>query len=157
MPVRHRGDSHLSMTPPKQAMLAALWLVAAACSPQATITPSASQPTEVVPAVRPTPLPQRTLFPPGQVFDYLAQPGDTLPAVAAHFNTTEAEIRSENPLLPDPVTTIPAGYLLRVPAYYVPLTSSSFHILPDSEAVNGPGAVGFDTRVEDESHPGYLS
>jgi LasA protease len=135
-----------------------VWLLmAAACAPLATTTPGVDEATEVAPAVSPTPLPVRGPFPPGQVFDYLAQSGDTLPAIAAHFNTTEAEIRAENPDLPTPITTLPAGFLLRVPAYYVPLTSSSFHILPDSEAINGPGAVGFDTRVEVESRPGFLS
>jgi hypothetical protein len=51
---------------------------------------------------------------------------------------------------------LPAGYPLQVPAYYVPLTSTSFHILPDSQAINGPGAIGFDLQSEVESRPGYL-
>ncbi|HSB90466.1 MAG TPA: LysM peptidoglycan-binding domain-containing protein [Anaerolineales bacterium] len=144
------------MTAPRAAVSALLALALAACGPVAT-------PGVVAPTVTPgeqvtaTPLPVRTVFPPGQVFEYLAQPGDTLPAVAAHFNTTVEEIRAENPELPDPVTTMPAGFLIRVPSYYSPLTSSPFHILPDSQAVNGPGAVDFDMRVEVESRPGYLN
>ena len=86
----------------------------------------------------------------------MAQQGDTLPAVAAHFNTTEDAIRKANPDLPQVVTTLPAGYPMQVPAYHVPLTSTPFHILPDSEAVNGPGAIGFDLKAEVESRPGFL-
>lgn len=145
------------MRPCRAVWSAWLALTLAACAPAPT--PSGNDPPVASPSaqVSPTPVPLRTLFPPGEVFEYLAQPGDTLPAVAAHFNTTEAEIRAENPNLPDPVTTLPAGFLLRVPAYYRPLTSSAYHILPDSEAVNGPGAVDIDLRVEVESRPGYLS
>jgi LasA protease len=105
----------------------------------------------------PTPLPTRTAFSPGQIFDYPAQSGDTLPAVAAHFHTTVEEIAAANPDLPADLTTLPAGYPLKVPAYYAPLTGSPFHILPDSEVVDGPSAVGFDTREEILSRPGFLS
>jgi len=133
-----------------------LALFLAACAPVAP-PPGAAPTATRFEAVTATPLPVRTVFPPGQVFDYVAQAGDTLPALAGHFNTTVEEIRAENPDLPDPVTTLPAGFLVRVPAYYLPLTSSSFHVLPDSEAVNGPGAVDLDTRLEVESRPGYLN
>ena len=124
-----------------------------------TIVPAASRPTATSGAVEPAvpaAIAPATAFPPGTVFDYLAQQGDTLPAVAAHFNTTIEAIQAANPDLPEVVTTFPAGYLLRVPAYYVPLTSPPFHILPDSEAVNGPGAIGFDLQAEVESRPGFL-
>lgn len=105
----------------------------------------------------PTPLPTRTAYSPGQIFDYPAQSGDTLPAIAAHFHTTVDEIKTANPDLPSDLTTLPAGYPLKVPAYYAPLTGSPFHILPDSEVVNGPSAVEFDIRREILSHPGFLS
>jgi LasA protease len=105
----------------------------------------------------PTPLPTRTAFAPGQIFDYPAQSGDTLQGVAAHFHTTLDEIAAANPDLPADLTTLPAGYPLKVPAYYAPLTGSPFHILPDSEVVDGPTAVGFDIRQEILSHPGFLS
>lgn len=105
----------------------------------------------------PTPLPARQPFPPGTIVDYRARSGDTLEAIAAHFNTSVAEILAENPEVPEAATTMPPGYMLRVPAYYVPLTGSPFVILPDSEIVNGPSAIGFDLRAEIESRPGYLS
>jgi hypothetical protein len=46
---------------------------------------------------------------------------------------------------------------MRVPAYYVPLTGSPFQILPDSEVVNGPSAIGFDIRREIQRRPGFLA
>ncbi len=103
------------------------------------------------------PLPTRSPFPPGTVVDYAAQDGDTLPAVAAHFNTTVEEIAAANPELPAGATTLPPGFVLHVPAYYVPLTGLPTHLLPNSEVVNGPTAVGFDIQAEIESRPGFLS
>jgi len=40
----------------------------------------------------PTPLPTRPVYIPGELVEYNAQSGDTLPALAAHFNTTVQEI-----------------------------------------------------------------
>lgn len=134
-----------------------LAVLLAACAPASAPQPVSRPDATSSAQVSPTPIPVRTIFPPGQVFDYLAQPGDTLPAIASHFSTTEAEIRAENPGLPDPMTTLPAGFLVRVPAYYRPLTSSAFHIVPDSEAVNGPGAIDVDLKHEVEGRPGYLN
>lgn len=104
-----------------------------------------------------TPLPTRTLLAPGELVPYTAQSGDTLPALAAHFNTTAEAIRAANPDLPDVVTTLPAGYPLTIPAYHLPLTGTPFQILPDSEVPNGPSAVEFDLRQEVLSRAGYLS
>jgi hypothetical protein len=42
----------------------------------------------------------RPQYTPGELVDYAAQTGDTLPALAAHFNTTIAEIRTANPQCP---------------------------------------------------------
>ena len=147
--MRHQRNLDLALTALFVSSLATgCAIVPAASAATATsglVEPAA--PTEIAPA---------TAFPPGTVFDYLAQQGDTLPAVAAHFNTTIEAIQTANPDLPQVVTTFPAGYVLRVPAYYVPLTSPPFHILPDSEAVNGPGGIGFDLQAEVESRPGFL-
>ncbi|MEW6567476.1 MAG: hypothetical protein AB1449_04785 [Chloroflexota bacterium] len=104
-----------------------------------------------------TPLPTRSPFPPGTEIQYAAQNGDILPAIAAHFNTTVDVILATNPDLPSGVTTMPPGYVLTVPAYYVPLTGPVFHILPDSEVVNGPTAVDFDIQDAVNSRPGFLS
>jgi phage tail protein X len=148
--MRHKRNADLAL-----AALGLVGLAAGAC----TIAPGPLATAEAMgrPAsTAPTAAAQRTAFPPGTIFDYLAQQGDTLPAVAAHFNTTVEAIEEANADLPEVITTFPAGYLLRVPAYYVPLTSPLFHILPDSLAVNGPGAIGFDLQTEVESRGGFL-
>lgn len=127
----------------------------ACAAPQAELPPSSPTP-EVMSASVATALPTRSAFPPGEVLPYVAQSGDTIPAVAAHFNTTPTVILEANPGLSQ-TTTLPAGLPLQVPAYYLPLTTTPFQSLPDSEVINGPTAVGFDTRQEILKRPGFLS
>ncbi|MEJ2605877.1 MAG: LysM domain-containing protein [Anaerolineales bacterium] len=136
---------------------AAIFVVTGACSSVPFSTPDV--PASASPTVQsgPTPLPVRTRHAPGEVFDYVAQNGDNLPALAAHFNTSVEEILAENPGLPSGVTTLPPGYPMRIPAYYQPLLGSPFQILPDSEIVNGPTAVGFDVSGEIRQRPGFLA
>lgn len=136
--------------------LMTLIVFVAGCGPVST--PSYATPTveEIVPEQGPTPLPVREPHPPGELFEYRAQSGDTLPALAAHFNTSIDEILAANPDLPSSVTTIPPDYPLQIPAYYVPLTGSPFHILPDSEVIYGPAAVGFDVLEEIDQRSGFL-
>lgn len=138
------------------ALLLALALITS-CLPPASEASATQIPAEVSPITSGTAIPSREPFPPGTIFEYISQPGDTLGSVAAHFNTSEGEIREANPQLPAEMTTFPSGFPLQVPSYYVPLTGSPFKILPDSEAVNGPTAVGFDIRSEILKHPGFLS
>ncbi|HEY57364.1 MAG TPA: LysM peptidoglycan-binding domain-containing protein [Anaerolineae bacterium] len=114
----------------------------------------AVSPSEAGPS--PTPLPTRTQFAPGTLVIYHAQTGDTLPAIAAHFNTTEAEIRAANPDLPRRITTFPPGYRLQVPIYYKPFWSTPFHILPDPLFVNGPAEDDFDLEAFVARHGGWL-
>ena len=117
----------------------------------ATTTPTSS-PT----VVQITPLPTRPLYTPGQIVDYTAQSGDTLPALAARFNTTEKEIRAANPVIPSDATTMPPGFPMKIPIYYESFWSSPYQILPDSLFVNGPAQVGFDTVAYVKSQPGWL-
>jgi LasA protease len=143
-----------------------LWLFAVllllSCSPlpESVIVPTAAIPTaevEIVePQIGPTPLPTRTAFPPGELVDYSARTGDTLPALAAHFNTTVTEILAANEMIPADITTLPAGLPMKVPIYHMPLTGSPFQIVPDSEVVNSPAAVEFQIEQELENAPGYL-
>lgn len=126
------------------------------CSPTGALPESIPTAVQSPPDTGPTPLPTRTRFAPGTILAYEAQSGDTLPAVAAHFNTSVKEILAENENLPPDLTTLPPGYPLRVPAYYVPLTGPSFHILPDDEIVYGPGAIGVDIERELRTRPGFL-
>ncbi len=88
--------------------------------------------------------------------DYTAQAGDTLPALAAHFNTSIAEIRNANPQIPADATTMPPGMPMKIPIYYLPFWGTRLQIIPDSLFVNGPSAIGFDTAAFVSSHPGWL-
>src|SRR5690606_9995243 len=63
----------------------------------ATVTP---QNGEAIPQLNATPLPTRPAFAPGELVDYTAQTGDTLPALALRFNTSVDEILAANPFIP---------------------------------------------------------
>ncbi len=103
-----------------------------------------------------TPLPTRPQYNPGELVEYIAQTGDTLPALARRFNTTEAEIRAANPQIPLDATTMPPGMPMQIPIYYLPFWGTPFKILPDNLFVNGPSAVSFDTEAFVASQPGWL-
>ncbi|RME36475.1 MAG: LysM peptidoglycan-binding domain-containing protein, partial [Deltaproteobacteria bacterium] len=102
-----------------------------------------------------TPRPQ---YQPGELVPYTAQTGDTLPALAAHFNTTIEEIRTANASLniPADVTTLPPGMPMQIPIYYLPDWGTPYQILPDSLFVNGPAQVGFDTADFVAQSAGWL-
>lgn len=104
-----------------------------------------------------TPLPPRPTYPPGELVDYTAQAGDTLPALAAHFNTTVDEILAANTFIPKDATTMPPGMPMKIPIYYAPFWGSSYQIIPDSLFINGPAQVGFDTSAFVANLPGWLN
>jgi len=108
------------------------------------------------PAPNQTPLPARPSYKPGELVDYAAQSGDTLPVLAARFNTTVDEILEANPFIPADATTMPPGMPMKIPIYYLALWASPFKILPDHAFVNGPTAIGFNTSAFVASHPGWL-
>jgi len=140
-------------------LLLFLVLTTTGCLPEASAAPLV--PATLIPTKRPpspliTPLPTRPLYTPGQLVDYIAQTGDTLPALAARFNTTEKEIRAANPIIPSDATTMPPGMPMKMPIYYQPFWSSPYQILPDNLFVNGPAQVGFDTSAFVDSQPGWL-
>ncbi len=104
----------------------------------------------------PTPLPTREPYPPGTLVDYIAQTGDTLPALAARFNTTVEEIRTANTVIPDGASTMPPGFPMKIPIYYQAFWGSPYQIIPDSLFINGPAQVGFDVVAYVNSQPGWL-
>ncbi len=141
-----------------------LWVafVAGACQPgmQSTLVSPDAQP--IATAVQestnlPTPTPERPRYAPGELVDYVAQTGDTLEALAVHFNTSEAEILKANPIIPSAVTTMPPGMPMKIPIYYAPFWGPTYQILPDSLYVNGPAQVGFDIAGFVAGQPGWLS
>jgi len=105
----------------------------------------------------PTPFPTRPGYAPGELVEYIAQPGDTLPMLAIHFNTSEDEILYANPNIPQDATTMPPGMPMLIPIYYKPFWGSPYQIIPDSLFVNGPSQVGFDTQAFVDSMSGWFS
>jgi hypothetical protein len=103
-----------------------------------------------------TPFPTRPAYDPGELVDYIAQTGDTLPALAARFNTTVKEIRDANPNIPNDATTMPPGMPMQIPIYYRALWGSPYQILPDAVFVNGPDAVDFNPQSFIVQHLGWL-
>lgn len=115
----------------------------------ATVTP-----TEAV--ITSTPLPTRAPYDPGQLVEYTVQNGDNLIALAARFNTTIEEILEANPIIPQDVTTLPAGLPMQIPIYYRAFWGTSYRILPDSHYVNGPAVIDFDTQAFVDQQPGWF-
>jgi LasA protease len=138
--------------------------LATACGPlpaPVAETPAAEEPassiaTPIALQETPTPLPTRPPYSPGELVEYIAQTGDTLPALAVRFNTTEQEIRKANPILPENVTTMPPGMPMQIPIYYKPLWATAFQMIPDSLFVYGPAEVGFDPVAYAKSQPGWF-
>ena len=141
-----------------------LALLLSACQPQVASFSSgvaaeqaAPQQAEATPAGPvPTPLPTRPVYPPGELVDYTAQTGDTLPVLALRFNTSVDEIRQANTFIPQSATTMPPGMPMKIPIYYSPFWGTSFKIIPDSLFINGPAQVGFDTAKFVSAQPGWL-
>ncbi len=104
----------------------------------------------------PTPLPERPAYNPGELVDYTAQTGDTLPALAARFNTTVDEILQANLHIPRDATTMPPGMPMKIPIYYRALWGNPYQIIPDHAFVNGPTHTGFNTAAFVASQPGWL-
>jgi LasA protease len=108
------------------------------------------------PAVSTTPLPDRGVYTPGQLVDYIASSGDTLPGLASHFNTTIREIHEANPIIPNDASTMPPGFPMKIPIYYESLWGTPFQIIPDSQFVYGPAQKGFDPVAFVNEQPGWL-
>lgn len=105
----------------------------------------------------PTPAPQETFASPGVnagVYTYLAQSGDTLSSVASHFGVETDQVSS-------PQIIPPEGYLSPGQVLYIPNVLdevlASAPLLPDSEVIYSPSAVGFSIEAYIADSGGYLS
>lgn len=105
--------------------------------------------------VMPTPT-QRPNYAPGELVDYIAQTGDTLPALAARFNTTVDEIHAANPQVPRTASTMPPGFPMKIPIYFVPLWGPSYRIIPDSAFIYGPSSIDVDIESVIANSDGWL-
>lgn len=127
--------------------------------PQDTVTPSPTPSQNIIlnqSNVTTTPLPKRPAYAPGELVDYIAQSGDSLAAIASHFNTTQGEIRAANSFIPADATTMPPGMPMKIPIYYQPFWGSQYQIIPDGLFINGPAQVGFNTSTFVSEQPGWL-
>ncbi|GJQ52017.1 MAG: hypothetical protein HKUEN02_08640 [Anaerolineaceae bacterium] len=112
--------------------------------------------TPLAPTALPAPTSGRPQYAPGELVDYIAQNGDTLPALAQRFNTSVEEIFQANPIIPRDATTMPVGLPMRIPIYYLPLWGLAYQSLPDSAFINGPAQIGFNTSAFLASTNGWL-
>lgn len=124
--------------------------------PAATITPTVLRLTNTPLGPTSTPIPERELYNPGQLVEYIAQTGDTIPVIAAHFNTSVEEIYAANSFIPEDATTMPPGMPMQIPIYYRSFWGTPYKILPDSLFINGPAVVGFDTAEVVADSNGWL-
>jgi murein DD-endopeptidase MepM/ murein hydrolase activator NlpD len=85
---------------------------------------------------------------------YYAQAADTLRVVAVRFGVKQEEITSTEPI-PEQGFINP-GQLLIIPRRLANTTSSQ-HLLPDSEVVFSPSAVNFDVQAFAGQSGGYLA
>ncbi|MGA7193793.1 MAG: LysM peptidoglycan-binding domain-containing protein [Anaerolineales bacterium] len=133
-------------------------LTLTACSSSGVIQPTPQLSGTDLASVQnnPTAIPTRPFYKPGQLVDYIAQTGDTVPALASRFNTTVQEIMAANPIIPADATTMPPGLPMKIPIYYRELWGTSFKSIPDNAFVNGPTLIGFDTSAFVASHSGWL-
>jgi len=134
-------------------------LLLTACSPSmqpTMIFPTATNEPNVEEIPDITPFPTRPAYEPGELVEYVAQTGDTLPALATRFNTNIEEIRASNPNIPEDVTTMPPGMPMQIPIYTRALWGTPYQILPDSVFINGPDTVGFNPQTFIVQHQGWL-
>lgn len=131
-------------------------ILLAACAPSQSTSIIENMITPLAPTPVPAPTSERPNYAPGELVDYTAQNGDTLPALAARFNTTVDEILAANPIVPHEATTMPPGLPMKIPIYFLPLWGTAFQSVPDQAFVNGPAQIGFSTIAFVESTSGWL-
>jgi LysM repeat protein len=123
-------------------------------------TASAFVPTETpseVPTATETPLAMPTATAqtpsPAAPYVYTAQSGDTLAVLAVHFGVDIGQIASPQDL---PAGLINPGQIFTIPNV-VGATSPNVHLMPDSEVVFSPSAIGFDTAGFTDPFAGYIA
>ena len=131
-------------------------LLIASCAPAPAPSILENMITPLAPTPMPAPTSERPKYQPGELVDYTAQNGDTLTALAARFNTTVDEIREANPIIPLDATTMPPGFPMKIPIYYLPLWGTAYQSIPDHAFVNGPAQIGFSTSAFVATTSGWL-
>ena len=129
-------------------------------TPPPTDTPIPTATSTPVPAT-PTPDPPRTNTPDlsklgagWAVFSYTLPAGEDLGTIAARYGLSYDQIRAANGFVGG--ETLYPGQVILIPQV-IKQAGPSFKIIPDSEAVYGPGVIGFDTLSFVAGYPeGYL-
>ncbi|HAV75866.1 MAG TPA: hypothetical protein DCX53_00785 [Anaerolineae bacterium] len=137
-------------------MTVTLAILISSCAPRESNSPIENMITPLAPTPVPAPTSGRPPYYPGELVEYIAQTGDTLPALAARFNTSIAEILEANPIIPREATTMPAGLPMKIPIYYLPLWGTAYQSIPDSAFINGPAHIGFSTSAFVAASSGWL-
>ncbi len=137
-------------------LLVVMAILLSACSPGGSSTSIDTMITPLAPTSIPAPTSERPKYGPGELVEYTAQNGDTLPALASRFNTTVEEIMQANPVIPADATTMPPGFPMKIPIYYLPLWGTTYQSIPDHAFVNGLAQVGVSTSVLLSSTNGWL-
>lgn len=125
--------------------------LAAVASTEQTATASALSPAGA------TPHPSaelRRMVVEGGVARYIARSGDTLPALASRFGVDPASIHSEPPIPSSGL--IPEGQELLIPYTLEDITPLPA-LLPDSEVIESPTSIDFNTEDFINQSGGYLS
>lgn len=118
--------------------------------------PSAT-PTEL-PTASPTPLVMPSATPhetatPAPPFIYTAQSGDTLDVLAVRFGVEVSDIASPQDIPPGLITP---GQIFTIPNI-LGLTTPSEKLVPDSEVIYSPSAIGFDPGGYANPFAGYIA
>lgn len=120
-----------------------------------TTLPEGPAPTSTPPTIEPTLAPTQTPPPVNTTpILYYTQAGDTLPVVAVRYGVKPEEVDSPEPI-PETALLNP-GQLLIIPNRLANTTSSQ-HLIPDSEVVFSPSAMDFDVDAYVEEAGGFLS
>lgn len=120
----------------------------------ATATPEPLPPTSTFLAPSPTPTPLTAEA--GPTLIYMSQTGDTLAAIAARFGVNPQDIKAPPSAAGE--TTLNPGQMLTIPRVLdTAQLGPGEKILPDSEVVFSPSAVGFDAAQFANEQGGYLA
>lgn len=128
-------------------------------APAATATPVPPDvpPAPLLPSPTPTDAIEGTFEAPASDehrWNYPAQPGDTLAAVASRFGVETDQVTSAE-LIP-PEAYIPSGQILTIPNVLGEVTSAA-PLLPDEEVIFSHSTVGFETSDFIPRSGGFLS
>lgn len=124
--------------------------------PSPTVPPTAFV-IQYNPGVTPTPNAPKAIKETGTItVTYTVQRGDTLSGISLQFDVSEGDLRQANNLTVRQASRLRAGDTIWVP---IPVEdhAPNLKLIPDSELVNSPSAIGFDIHEFVQRFGGYLN